>query len=417
MTYRSRNKDVTSRFLKPNILKRVTKFGHIFIWGDNSPDGRSGIIGDGTTISRSSPVQLQSSQFWKEIDISGHALALKTDGTLWSWGKNEYGQLGNSTTINLSSPVQIGVDTNWAHISAGNAHSSAVKTDGTLWSWGRNEYGQLGTNTSISISVSSPVQIGSNTWWKYVVCGLDTTFAIRGDKDEGRLYSWGSNDYGTLGINSGVLLHRSSPVQIGLDRTWKFVNPSSRQNVVTAIKVDGTLWVWGQTQERLGIKVDRSSPVQFDSSTNWKKIAGPNSLAADIHFLAIKTDGTLWGWGSNGYGQLGLPLIGSEAGLGLAQRSSPTQISSRSDWTEISVSQDTSFALKEDGTLWAWGRNEAGVFGNNQESPQGTRGAIGVSSPVQIVTDRKWSTISSSKLFTPYLSGNNTIAAISNLYY
>lgn len=370
MTYRSRNKDVTSRFVKANILKRVTKFGHIFIWGDNSPDGRSGIIGDGTTISRSSPVQLQSSQFWKEIDISGHTLALKTDGTLWSWG--------------------------------------------------RNEYGQLGTNTSISISVSSPVQIGSNTWWKYVVCGLDTTFAIRGDKDDGRLYSWGSNDYGILGINSGVLLHRSSPVQIGLDRTWKFVNPPSRQNVVTAIKTDGTLWIWGQIQHRLGFappEQGRSSPVQFDSSTNWKKIAGPNSLAADIHFLAIKTDGTLWGWGSNGYGQLGLPLIGSEAGSGLAVRSSPTQISNRNDWTEISVSQDTSFALKEDGTLWAWGRNEAGVFGNNQESPQGTRGAIGVSSPVQIVTDRKWSTISSSKLFTPYLSGNNTIAAISNLYY
>jgi alpha-tubulin suppressor-like RCC1 family protein len=423
MAYKSQNIDVTSSFLKNNTLKNITKFGHIFLWGDNSVDGRSGIIGDGTTISRSSPVQLQSSQFWKKIDVTGHSLAIKIDGTLWAWGKNEYGQLGTDTTINLSSPVQIGVDTNWDSIAAGNAHSCAVKTDGTLWCWGRNDYGQLGTNTSITINTSSPVQVGANTFWKYVACGMDTTFAIRGKLDEGKLYSWGDNQAGSLGINSS-LLGRSSPVQVGANNNWKLVEASSgvSGSHVLAIKTDGTLWTWGKPQERLGtgaVGFSRSSPVQIFSSSDWKKIAGPHSLASGIHVLAIKTDGTLWGWGNNNFGQLGV-AEGILSAITNA-RSSPIQISNQTGWTEISVSQDTSFALKDDGTLWAWGRNEAGAFGNNQqESSNGSPsiyGTLGVSSPTQIITDRKWSKISSSKLFTPFSSGNTTIAAISNLYY
>jgi alpha-tubulin suppressor-like RCC1 family protein len=255
---------------------------------------------------------------------------------------------------------------------------------------------------------------------------MDTTFAIRGKLDEGKLYSWGDNQAGSLGINSS-LFGRSSPVQVGTNNNWKLVEASSgvSGSHVLAIKTDGTLWFWGKPQARLGTANDPtilsiSSPVQIFSSSDWKKIAGPHSLSLGIHVLAIKTDGTLWGWGNNNFGQLGVALTLQDLSI-ISGRSSPIQISNQTGWTEISVSQDTSFALKDDGTLWAWGRNEAGAFGNNQqESSNGSAsiyGTLGVSSPTQIITDRKWSKISSSKLFTPSSSGNTTIAAISNLYY
>jgi len=132
-------------------------------------------------------------------------LAIKTDGTLWSWGNNWFGRLGIGTDGFYESgpgtrfvPVQVGNDSNWAMVSAGGMHSMAIRTDGTLWGWGSGDRGQVGDGTADSIL--SPVQIGTDTDWVSVSAGDGHSVGIRAD---GTLWAWGSNTYGQLGDGSG----------------------------------------------------------------------------------------------------------------------------------------------------------------------------------------------------------------------
>jgi len=134
--------------------------GTLWTWGEAG----SGVLGDGTTTQRSSPVQtVGGGTNWKMVSAgSYHTAAIKTDGTLWMWGFNTYGALGDGTTTTRSSPVQtVSSGTNWKMISV-SGHSMAIKTDGTLWTWGLNDYGQLGDGTTTARS--SPVQIRGNNW-------------------------------------------------------------------------------------------------------------------------------------------------------------------------------------------------------------------------------------------------------------
>ena len=270
--------------------------GGLWAWGWND----YGQLGDNTITSRSSPVQtIAGGTNWKSVAGGGlHTAAIKTDGTLWSWGYNGNGQLGDNTITQRNSPVQtISGGTNWKLVAGGQYHTAAIKTDGTLWLWGRNSNGQLGDNTTTN--QSSPVQtISSGTNWKLVACGQYHTAAI---KTDGTLWTWGRNDFGQLGDNT--VTHRSSPVQtIAGGTNWKLVAGGTYHTA--AIKSDGTLWLWGWNlfgQLGNNTVTNSSSPVQtIASGTNWKLVAcGGN------HTAAIKTDGTLWSWGVNNYGQLG----------------------------------------------------------------------------------------------------------------
>jgi len=160
---------------------------------------------------------------WSTVSAGDyHVAGITTDGRLWSWGRNNYGQLGNTTitvgsTVNTYTQLQ-GSSNNWSKVSAGSDHTAAIKTDGSLWLWGRNDYGQLGDGTVIHRS--SPVQIiagGKN--WKQVSSGYRHTAAI---KTDGSLWCWGKNDRGELG--DGTIIHRSSPVQTVLaGKNWKQV--------------------------------------------------------------------------------------------------------------------------------------------------------------------------------------------------
>ena len=245
-------------------------------------------------------------------------MAIKTDRTLWSWGNNYFGQLGLNDTVFRSSPVQIGAGTDWSKISANQRHSLAIKTTGTLWAWGNNEFGRLGDGTIISRS--SPVQIGALTTWSSVCAGYTFSGAI---KTDGTLWVWGYNDYGQLGQNDNVA--RSSPVQVGALTTWSQLG--SMRRAFCAITTGGTLFTWGSNYfGELGINLgyvgqDRSSPVQVGNLTNWSKVKGLNLGVC----VAVKTDGTLWTWGRNQLGQLGL----NDA----INRSSPVQVGALTDWS------------------------------------------------------------------------------------
>ena len=205
------------------------------------------------------------------------AVATKTDGTLWAWGKNNYGQLGLSDGNNRHSPVQVGAGTTWSNATTSRDATIAIKTDGTLWTWGLNDNGQLGQNNTAY--KSSPVQVGTGTTWSKISEGKMCTFAI---KTDGTLWSWGLNADGQLG--QGNIISRSSPVQVGTGTTWSEIGCGATGAVAAAIKTDGTLWSWGynaQGQQGRGDTIARSSPVQVGALTTWRKVsAGGGGIAA-----------------------------------------------------------------------------------------------------------------------------------------
>ena len=133
----------------------ISMNGILWAWGSN----HRGLLGDGTTISRHSPVRIGAATNWVSVSAGcSHTVGVRTDGTLWAWGENWDGQLGDGTTISRHSPVRIGAATNWVSMSAGSSnHTVGVKTDGTLWAWGENWHGQLGDGTTTNRQ--SPVQI------------------------------------------------------------------------------------------------------------------------------------------------------------------------------------------------------------------------------------------------------------------
>jgi alpha-tubulin suppressor-like RCC1 family protein len=339
-------------------------YGELWSWGLNN----SGQLGDGTSTNRSSPVQtVAGGTNWQTL-LSGYnnsiMAAIKTDGTLWTWGLNLYGTLGDGTSTNRSSPVQtVAGGTNWQSGSGGSLAVGAIKTDGTLWMWGFNNYGELGDNSTTYRS--SPVQtVAGGTNWSQVAAGYYTG-AI---KTDGTLWMWGKNTNGELGDNTRT--HKSSPVQTVAGGTnWSQVAVGANQGGVAAIKTDGTLWMWGvNSYGQLGTNntSSYSSPVQtVAGGTNWSRVA-----VGLGHTIAVKTDGTLWTWGGNNYGQLGLNDT--------TNRSSPVQIyGGGTNWSNnpnnIAAGLRSMGAIKTDGTLWIWGANDSGGLGigsiTNKSSP------------------------------------------------
>jgi len=336
--------------------------GNLWVWGRNA----YGQLGDNTIIDRSSPVQtIAWGSNWKEVSVgSNHTTCIKTDGTLWCWGQGTLGRLGDNTVTKRSSPVQtIAYGTNWKQVSAGYTHTAAIKTDGTLWCWGENYQGKLGDNTIAS--KSSPVQtvtFGNN--WKQTSAGRNHTAAI---KTDGTLWTWGSNSYGQLGDNT--ISSKSSPIQtIAGGTNWLQVSCSDR--ISSAIKTDGTLWVWGTNSfGSIGdnTAANKSSPVQtVAGGTNWKQVS-----CGSFCIVAVKKDGTLWSWGWNGSGKLGDNTI--------LDKSSPVQtVAFGTNWKQVAFGDNITAAVKTDGTLWTWGQNNnLGQLGDN------TR--IDRSSPVQTI--------------------------------
>ena len=148
---------------------------------------------------------------------------------LLSWGNNTYGQLGLNNTTSYSSPMQVGTYTTWSKISCGGVNTFSIKTDGTLWAWGWNNFGQLGIGSSSpTVYQSSPIQVGSLTNWKQVSAGVTSVAAITTD---GALFTWGLNQYGTLG--NGNITYYSSPVQVGSLTNWKQVSASQHVMAIT----------------------------------------------------------------------------------------------------------------------------------------------------------------------------------------
>lgn len=286
---------------------------------------------------------------WKQISMGGgHALGIKADGSLYSWGWNSHGQLGIGTLLNSTIPTQIGISNDWKFVAAGYDFSFAIKNDGSLWAWGANSYGQLGNGSTIDVNV--PIHIGFSNDWKYISAGFGHTLGIQ---NNGSLWSWGFNVFGQLGDGSNI--NKLQPNQIGLSLDWKSISAGGFHSV--AIKTNGTLWTWGNNGSGElgdGSFVPKNIPAQI--GLDWKEIE-----AGHVHTLAIKNDGSLWSWGFNAYGQLG---DGS-----LISKNIPTQIGA-SGWSKIAGGGIHSLGQKIDGSLWAWGSNAGGQLGDGTNNDQ-----------------------------------------------
>ena len=259
--------------------------GTLWAWGANSYSG-PGSLYDSTSFQ---PRKIGTG--FASVAVNGHSLreyavAIKTDSTLWAWGRNSSGQLGNSTIVPAYTPKLMGIG--FAGASVGADHTVALKTDGTVWAWGNNSYGQLGDGTNANSS--APKLVGSN--FTSVSAGANHTVAL---KTDGTIWAWGRNDFGQIG--DGTTVDSLTPKQVAVG----FASVVAGTHNTMALKADGSLWAWG------GNFSGNLGDGSLSGSSTPKLIGnGFSSVSPGFaHTIALKTDGSVWTWGENTKGQLG----------------------------------------------------------------------------------------------------------------
>jgi len=295
--------------------------GTVWGWGFNA----DGELGDHTTADKWAPVQVHGAAnvgFLSGITaISGgytHVLALKNDSTVWAWGDNTNGELGNNATMNDSTPVQVmgpGGVGNLNHvvaIAAGQFISFALKNDGTVWAWGNNGNGAIGDNTTTErhtpVQVHGPLGVGFLTGITALAAGGGHVLALKNDNT---VWSWGENVNGELGNNT--IFADSVPAEVlgpgGTGHLSGIVKINAGDYFSAGIKTDGTVWIWGYNgfgQLGQNDTTESNTPVEVHGAAN---VGFLNSVVAlslgDEHAIAMKSDNTFWAWGWNGNGQLG----------------------------------------------------------------------------------------------------------------
>jgi prepilin-type N-terminal cleavage/methylation domain-containing protein len=343
------NNKISIKVLTPELgesisINPVSEF-ILYAWGLNN----NGQLGDASQNNSATPLRIDETSSWLDVSANGNfSIAVRSDGTLWTWGENDYGQLGNGLSSGfVSSPTRIGNDTDWSDVEAGLDHGIALKEDGTLWGWGRNDYYQLGLNdTNPRLS---PTQIGSDSDWVRIDSGWHHTLALKSDNTlhswgfnsdgqignatttnrqtpgpvgsandwvefsagplnsfaintSNNLYAWGDNFFRQLGDGSSSSTNRLTPVL--LPNQWRYVD--SGQTISAGITQSNELYTWGYNgfDGSLGTGSSfpfyQSTPARVGSDTDWDELNVGSSLG-----FARKLDGAWFSWGSNGIGQLG----------------------------------------------------------------------------------------------------------------
>jgi alpha-tubulin suppressor-like RCC1 family protein len=335
--------------------------GTLWSWGFNG-NGQLGI--DSDTLSIESPQQVKGGDDWLDVETGAfHCLAIKTDGTLWSWGLNGNGQLGIGNMAQQNAPVQIGTDEDWSKIEAGQAHSFAVKEDGTLWGWGFNTFGQIGNNTTAD--QKTPVQIGVDEDWWLIKAGGAHTIALKTDST---LWAWGANFNGQLG--TGNTDNYLVPTIIDNNGDWIGIDTGFEFSL--GIKDNGSLWSWGfngNGQLGNGSTTEEHIPQQIIDTIGFVSISAGSAFG-----VAISDSHKLWAWGANLYGELG---IGNNA-----QQNNPVKVGTDDDWQSISAAEGgaTTFVFgfhtmglrSSEEDICTTGANYIGQLGNGSSDSEST---------------------------------------------
>ncbi len=396
----------------------------LYCWGKND----AGQVGNGTTIPQEEPAAIATNADWRDISLGkNHSCAIKNDNFLWCWGSNTSLQLGHSPTNNrrpsLLSKTNADesiVTEQWSATASGNSHTCAIhNTDQSLWCWGGNGNGQIGQGT-ISALIAEPTELAAGSQWLSIAANGNHSCAIRSDSS---LWCWGGNDAGQVGNGSNENV--TTPTLINSATDWRIIDLGTDHSC--GIKNDNTLWCWGDNSESQlgdGTTAPSNIPKQIGAASNWDKISlgkafscgintnselycwGNNSVnqlgydsttpvisqpqqvgtdtdwanisSGENHSCAIKNDKTLWCWGRSNFGQA--------AQLAEADTKTPTQETSASSWLSVAAAGNHSCAVKEDSSLWCWGLNSQGQLGNNTN--------ILKTVPTPVVGDSSWTELS-----------------------
>jgi alpha-tubulin suppressor-like RCC1 family protein len=395
------------KYLVVDIVTRaaLTGEGKIYCWGQNA----QGQLGNNSTIQSNIPTPVDVSGVLASktiVDVKAglyHTIALDNDGKIYSWGYNAYGQLGNNTVVNSLAPIDISsfgalAGKIIAKIAAGGvtsdysgAHysqSAAIDSNGRLYVWGYNANGQVGDNTTVQRNVPTAVYadgaLNGKTLKDVDVSGLHT---IALDSN-GQVYTWGYNYTGQLGNNTTT--ESATPIAISnygglIGKNIVSITADSNAYYTTyifghssALDSNGKVYTWGyngygQLGDNTVTQRNIPTAVYTDGVLSGKVIRDVSS--AGSHMLALDTEGQVYAWGGNYYGQLGdntvtqrnAPIVVASTGLLNNKAIESVEAGGRTYHRPSNVFNffEQSFALDSNGQLYSWGYNAQGQLGDN----------------------------------------------------
>jgi alpha-tubulin suppressor-like RCC1 family protein len=402
-----------------NDLVLLWPYTSLVAWGNN----QYGQLGDNTTTQRSTPVAvdlngaLAGKTIVQVVRGRSHTLALTSEGRIYGWGDNFYGQLGDNTMIQRLVPVEVNAANGTSAlfgktavaIAAGEYHSVALCSDGTAVAWGHNNYGQLGdgTATQRNVPVSVNAINGTSALFGKTVAALKAgSYHSLVLCSDGTLAAWGANLFGQLGDNTGINSYVPALVNAGSGSSALFgkvvVSMSACAHHSLALCSDGTLVAWGwNSYGQVGdtTTTQRYAPVAVNTTSGTSSLFGKSVVAitaGSTHSLALCSDGTLAAWGYNVLGQLGDNTA--------MNRYAPVEVNAVSGTsalfgkTVVTIMAGSSYsqALCTDGTLAAWGSNSSGQLGDTTQTHRYAPVEVGKVSVTSVLVSRKASGLAGS---------------------
>jgi alpha-tubulin suppressor-like RCC1 family protein len=325
--------------------------GRVWAWGH----GGWGALGSGDYSDRTTPFVVTGLPKITAIGTANRvSLAIGTDGSVWMWGDNEAGQFGDTRYARQPLPVSVSTLAGLSGFTFGESHTVARGLNGALKAWGENSYGQLGVGDTNDRSV--PTLVTAPPQFTQVSAGADHTMAIAGD---GSVWAWGSNGNGELGDGTANV----SNLPIDVQGPGNTVAVAAGDFHVLALSGNGDVWAWGPNgngQLGDGSRRDSALPQRIAALPAISGIAAGNSFS-----LALEQNGNVWSWGSNGYGQLGIGLIGGA-------QLTPMVLTTISAVSQLSAQNTHVLAVRQDGSVWAWGSNRFGELGDGTTTDRST---------------------------------------------